>query len=164
MLLSLPKCAKHSVLVVGANGYSEHAMPEMTTREFVISDYERACALWSEGEGIELCEGDSREEIEGYLKRNPGLSRVAEEDGVLAGAALCGHDGRRAYVYHFAVARNLRGRGIGRRLLEDCVRGLREAGLHRAILLVADDNSLGQEFWLRNGWEKIEALAMSRDL
>ena len=82
----------------------------------------------------------------------------------LVGAALCGHDGRRAYIYHFAVAKNFRGRGIGHRLLEECVRGLREAGLLRAILLVADDNSLGQQFWLRHGWEKIEALAMARDL
>jgi ribosomal protein S18 acetylase RimI-like enzyme len=139
-------------------------MAEITTHEFVIGDYGAACALWNEVEGVEICEGDSREEISAYLKRNPGLSRVAEENGVVIAAALCGHDGRRGYIYHFAVAKNSRGLGIGRQLLEDCVRGLRAAGLHRAILLVADDNSLGQEFWLRNGWEKIEALAMARDL
>ncbi|MDQ6911490.1 MAG: GNAT family N-acetyltransferase [Verrucomicrobiota bacterium] len=139
-------------------------MAESTTREFVIGDYETACALWNEVEGMEICEGDSRAEITAYLKRNPGLSRVAEENGAVVAAALCGHDGRRGYIYHFAVAKNSRGLGIGRRLLEDCVRGLREVGLQRAILLVADDNSLGQEFWLRNGWEKLEALAMAHDL
>ena len=139
-------------------------MARITTREFSIGDYESTCALWNEVEGVELCEGDSREEICAYLERNPGLSRVAEENGELAGAALCGHDGRRGYIYHFAVAKAFRGRGIGRLLLEDCVRGLRVAGLPRAILLVADDNSLGREFWLRNGWENIEAIAMARDL
>ena len=136
----------------------------MRTREFTSADYEAACALWTEVEGVEICEGDSRAEIEAYLQRNPGLSRVAEENGAIIAAALCGHDGRRAYIYHFAVAQNFRGRGIGAALLEDCVRGLRAAGLHRAILLVADDNSLGQNFWLRHGWEKLEAFAMARDL
>jgi ribosomal protein S18 acetylase RimI-like enzyme len=139
-------------------------MAEITTRELTIDDFDRVMALWEGVGGVELCEGDSREEIRAYLARNPGLSRVAEEDGEIVGAALCGHDGRRAYIYHFAVATAFRGRGIGRLLLADCVRGLRSTGLHRAILLVSDDNSLGQEFWLRNGWEKIEALAMSYDL
>ncbi len=139
-------------------------MAEITTRELTIDDYDRVVALWQEIKEVEICEGDSREEIRSYLERNPTLSRIAESDGVLAGATLCGHDGRRGYIYHFAVAKDFRGRGIGRLLLEDCVRSLRATGLHRAILLVADDNSLGYEFWLRNGWENIEAISMARDL
>ena len=106
-------------------------------------------------QGVELCEGDSREEIRAYLERNPGLSCVAEEDGTMAGAALCGHDGRRGFIYHLAVSPAYRGRGVGKLLLEDCVRGLGNAGLKRAIILVAENNSLGREFWLRNGWEDI---------
>ena len=68
----------------------------ITTREFLIADYEAALALWlAEEECIEICEGDSKEEIALYLQRNPGLSRVAEADHQIVGAALCGHDGRR---------------------------------------------------------------------
>ncbi|MGI9088639.1 MAG: GNAT family N-acetyltransferase [Chthoniobacterales bacterium] len=134
------------------------------TREFLLGDYERAVALWNAVEGVEICEGDSRAEIAQYLQRNPGLSRIAEVDGEIAGAALCGHDGRRGFIYHLAVANAFRGRGVGRVLLEDCLRGLRAAGIPRAIILVADDNSLGQEFWRRNRWEQIEAYALTRDL
>ena len=137
----------------------------ITTRAFVIGDYDRAVALWNEVEGVEICEGDSREEIGAYLERNPGLSRVAEENGAIAGAVLCGHDGRRGFIYHLAVLPAYRGRGVGKLLLEDCVRGLGVAGIQRAIILVAGDNSLGREFWLRNGWEDISgALPMSREL
>jgi putative acetyltransferase len=136
----------------------------ITSRAFVIADYERACALWNEVDGVEICEGDSRDEIAASLARNPGLSRVAEEDGVLAGAVLCGHDGRRGFIYHLAVAPGFRGRGVGKLLLDECVHGLHAAGLHRAIILVSHDNSLGREFWLRNGWETIDALPMARDL
>ncbi|MDQ6622866.1 MAG: GNAT family N-acetyltransferase [Verrucomicrobiota bacterium] len=136
----------------------------LTTREFSIDDYAQACALWNEVEGVEICEGDSRAEILAFLARNPGLSRVAEEDGQLAGAVLCGHDGRRGYIYHLAVAPRARRLGAGRLLIEECMTGLRAAGIKRALLLAADDNSLGQEFWLRNGWEKLEAIAMGRDI
>lgn len=137
----------------------------ITTREFVMGDYDRAVALWINIDSVEICEGDSREEISEYLKRNPGLSRVAEVDGELVGAALCGHDGRRGWIYHLAVAEESRGSGVGKLLLDDCVRGLREAGLKRAIILVAGDNPAGHKFWLREGWEDIDgAIAMTREL
>jgi ribosomal protein S18 acetylase RimI-like enzyme len=140
-------------------------MAEVTTRLFVIGDYDSAIALWSDVEGVEICEGDSREEIAEYLKRNPALSRVAEANGKIIGVALCGHDGRRGWIYHLAVAHAYRGAKVGQRLLDDCVRGLREAGLKRAIILVACDNPAGHQFWLRNGWENIDgAIPMTREL
>src|SRR5207237_1445198 len=76
----------------------------VTTREFVMADYDGAIALWNNVEGVEICEGDSRDEIAEYLRRNPGLSRVAEAGGKIVGVALCGHDGRRGWIYHLAVA------------------------------------------------------------
>jgi ribosomal protein S18 acetylase RimI-like enzyme len=137
----------------------------VTTREFLMADYDAAIALWEGEDGIEVCEGDSREEIADYFKRNPGLSRVAEVDGKIVGAALCGHDGRRGWIYHLAVATSHRRQRVGQLLLESCVEGLRAAGLPRAIILVAGDNPGGRGFWLRNGWETIDgAIAMTREL
>jgi ribosomal protein S18 acetylase RimI-like enzyme len=137
----------------------------VTIREFVLHDYDGAIALWNDVEGVEISEGDSREEIAEYLKRNPGLSRVAEANGKIVGVALCGHDGRRGWIYHLAVARAYRRGKVGQRLLDDCVRGLRKAGLKRAIILVAGDNLAGHQFWLGNGWENIDgAIPMTREL
>ena len=137
----------------------------VTTREFVLGDHDQAVALWSEIESVEICEGDSREEVAEYLKRNPGLSRVAEAEGRIVGAVMCGHDGRRGWIYHLAVAPEYRGQGVGKMLLDDCVRGLREAGLKRAIILVEGNNAAGQKFWLREGWENIDgAIPMTREL
>ena len=137
----------------------------VTTREFVLSDHDRAVALWSEIDSVEICEGDSREEVAEYLKRNPGLSRVAEADGKIVGAVMCGHDGRRGWIYHLAVAQECRGRGVGKMLLDDCLRGLREAGLKRAIILVEGENAAGHKFWLREGWEEIDcAIPMTKEL
>ncbi len=52
------------------------AEPAIAPREFVLVDYDAALALWETAHGIEVCEGDSREEIGAYLGRNPRLSRT----------------------------------------------------------------------------------------
>jgi ribosomal protein S18 acetylase RimI-like enzyme len=137
----------------------------ITTREFRLGDYDAAVGLWGGVDGIEICEGDSRDEIGHYLARNPGLSRVAEENGTIVGAVLCGHDGRRGWIYHLATAPAARSRGVAKLLVDDCINGLRAAGIKRAIILVAADNALGHQFWLRNGWEDLDgAIAMTREI
>jgi N-acetylglutamate synthase len=125
------------------------------TREFSISDYDAALELWQRVEGLEIAEGDDRESVANFLVRNPGLSRVATDAAAIVGVALCGHDGRRGYIYHLAVDPIYRGAGIGKRLMDECLDGLRRAGLKRALILVANDNPRGRQFWRRCGWEEV---------
>ncbi len=55
--------------------------------------------------------------------------------------------------------------GLGKRLLDACLNGLRKAGIKRVIIMVADDNQRGTRFWERVGWEKIPgAVPMGIDL
>jgi ribosomal protein S18 acetylase RimI-like enzyme len=68
---------------------------------------------------------------------------------------MCGHDGRRGYIYHLAVDPAYRRYGLGKRLVQECLDGLRRVGIVRAIILVADYNLGGAEFWKRSGWEDI---------
>lgn len=137
----------------------------ISTREFVIDDYDAAVALWNLAEGVEVAEGDSKEEIRAYLLRNPGLSRVAEENGTMVGAVLCGHDGRRGLIYHLTVAAAYHGKGIGKLLVQECVTRLRATGIARALILVAGDNPKAHSFWLRIGWEDVPgAILMGIDL
>ena len=125
------------------------------TREFSISDYDAALELWQRVEGLEIAEGDDREGVSHFLSRNPGLSRVATDGAAIIGVALCGHDGRRGYIYHLAVNPVYQGGGLGKRLLDECLAGLRRAGLKRALILVASDNARGRKFWCRCGWEEV---------
>lgn len=130
-----------------------------------MADYDAVVALWNLVEGVEVAEGDSKEEIRVYLARNPSLSRIAEKDGEIVGGVLCGHDGRRGLIYHLAVAPAEHGQGIGKRLVQECLTGLRSAGVTRALILVAHDNPSGHSFWLRTGWEDVPgALLMGIDL
>src|SRR2546423_2005030 len=132
---------------------------EIRTREFSIDDYEAAIDLWREVEGLEIAEGDDRESVRRFLGQNPGLSRVATDGSRMVGAALCGHDGRRGYIYHLAVHPAYQGRQLGKRLVEECLAGLRRIGLERANILVAKDNPRGRDFWRRTGWEDLEGAA-----
>jgi ribosomal protein S18 acetylase RimI-like enzyme len=123
-------------------------------RAMTPDDLVAALALWATAEGVEITDGDSPEELRRYLARNPGLSTVATaEDGRLIGAVLCGHDGRRGFVYHLAVAADRRGQGIGRAIMQRSLAALREEGVGRVLLLVDADNAGGREFWRREGWE-----------
>ena len=138
---------------------------EIQTREFRIDDYDAAVELWDRVEGLDVAEGDDQETIRRFLQRNPGLSRIAADGTEVVGAVLCGHDGRRGYIYHLAVEPKYHGRGLGRRLVDECLAGLKRAGLERTNILVAQDNPRGLEFWRRCGWEDLDGAApMGRDV
>ena len=63
----------------------------MNIRVMTIEDFDQVHALWMsiKGFGIRSVD-DSKEGVERFLKRNPTTSVVAEEDGKIVGAILCG--------------------------------------------------------------------------
>lgn len=129
------------------------------------ADLPAARKLWAETEGVELAEGDSVAELAGYLRRNPGMSFVACAGDQLVGAVLAGHDGRRGLLYHLAVAHELRGQYLGRKLTERSLAALKAAGVVRGLILVSRDNADGEKFWTKQGWEPLTfAQPMGLDL
>ena len=77
---------------------------ERLIRPMEARDLAPSLALWQNVEGIVLrVESDNLDALTRFLARNPGTSFVADKDGTLIGNILCGHDGRRGYLYHLAV-------------------------------------------------------------
>ncbi|MDR3173261.1 MAG: GNAT family N-acetyltransferase [Treponema sp.] len=131
----------------------------MNIRNMTIDDYDAVHALWIAAPGMGLNDlDDSREGIEKYLKRNPGTCFVAEEGGLILGVILSGHDGRRGYIHHTAVAALYRHRGIGKALLDAALGALRREGIHKAALVAFADNAAGNAFWEKNGFTTREEL------
>ena len=114
-----------------------------------IHDLPEVIELWARMEGVGLNESDCVPALTVFLARNPALSRVAREGEKIVGAVLCGHDGRRGFLYHLAVATEYRGRGLGTALVERCLAGLAELGIQKCNAVVYRDNALGQRFWRR---------------
>ncbi|WP_447893847.1 GNAT family N-acetyltransferase [Vreelandella sp. GE22] len=125
----------------------------MHYRPMTIDDYAAAVALWQQTPGVRLREVDSHEGIARYLERNPGLSVIAERDGVLVGTIMGGHDGHRGFIQHLCVAPGEREQGIGRALVKRCLDGLKEEGIHKSHLMLLVDNAAGKRFWENLGWE-----------
>jgi N-acetylglutamate synthase len=119
---------------------------------FTPQDIPEALALWKATPGIGISDADEPEKIASYLERNPGLSFVARVEGRLAGAVLCGTDGRRGYLHHLAVLPEFRRQNIGTGLAECCLAGLKQAGIDKCHLFVFAGNSEGRAFWERTGW------------
>jgi len=117
-------------------------------------------ALWQQCEGVGLSSADSRENIATYLERNPGTSFLAQVDGSLVGAVLCGHDGRRGFLWHLAVHPRFQRRGIGRRLVDRCLDALRLAGIGKCNVVVFNSNTKGIAFWERAGWTTRDDVSM----
>ncbi len=124
----------------------------MHYRTMTINDYEAAIALWSESAGVRIRDADSREGIEKYLLRNPGLSFVAEVEGELVGTIMAGHDGKRGYVQHLSVADSHRRLGIATRLVSLCLEALEREGILKSHLMILPENEAAQTFWANQGW------------
>lgn len=123
-------------------------------RRMEFSDYEEVHRLWRETPMLAVQEfEDSREQIERFLKRNPGHSFVAFEDGKIVGTILCGQDGRRGCIYHMCVAEDYRQRKIGTHLVENALEELKKENIRNVYLVAFQKNAVGNAFWSSLGWE-----------
>jgi ribosomal protein S18 acetylase RimI-like enzyme len=124
-----------------------------TFRSATLADYDAMLQLWQSCEGLGLIKADSREGIELFLGRNPNLSTVAEINGRIVATVLCAHDGRRGFMYHLAVAREFRKKGIAKVLVETSMNLLQQAGIYRGNVVVYRTNLEAQKFWEKMGWQ-----------
>ncbi len=130
-------------------------------RQMTIRDYEAVISLWCGIPGIGLDDNsDSRPGIARYLKRNPGLSFVAQIQDMIVGTVLSGHDGRRAYLHHLAVAAAHRKLGIGKILTSRCLRALGNQGIPKCNIFLLRSNFRGRSFWKHNGWNLRQDLSV----
>ena len=128
-------------------------------RAMTLEDYENVHALWMKIKGFAIRSiDDSKEGVERFLNRNPGISVVAEEDGKIVGAILCGHDGRRGCMYHVCVDPEYRLKGIGKSMVVFAMEALRKEKINKVSLIAFTQNDIGNAFWKQIGWTKREDL------
>ncbi len=131
----------------------------MLIREMTIEDYEQVKELWLSIKGFAMRSiDDSYDGVKKFLERNPGLSVVAIEDDHIVGAILCGHDGRRATLYHVCVKTEYRRRGIGKAMTVACMEKLHAEGVNKVALIAFTKNDVGNAFWKEIGWKQREDL------
>ena len=128
-------------------------------------DLDPVLDLWrTAGKGIQLSPSDAPQELRKKLSRDPDLFLVAEQGQALLGAVLGGFDGRRGIVYHLAVRPDERKRGIGRALMLELERRLKEKGCLKYYLLVTKDNREAIQFYEHLGAEVMDLYVIGRVL
>lgn len=128
-------------------------------RAMKIEDYDQVYALWKTIKGFAIRSiDDSKEGVERFLRRNPGISVVAIEEGKVVGAILCGHDGRRGCLYHVCVNPDYRLRGIGKAMVVHCMNALHAEHINKVSLIAFTENDIGNAFWKEIGWTRREDL------
>ncbi|MGB8450730.1 MAG: GNAT family N-acetyltransferase [Anaerocolumna sp.] len=131
----------------------------MDIRHMNIKDYDEVYQLWLNSQGIGMRSlDDSKDGINNFLKRNPNTNFVALIDNKIVGVILCGHDGRRGYIYHTAVNELYRKHGIATLLVNKATDVLQKEGINKVALVVYKDNTIGNEFWKTQGFEKRDDL------
>ena len=126
----------------------------MQLRPMTLEDYDAVMALLGGVEGVCLRGADERENIARYLARNPGMSLVAAEDWRIIGCVFGGHDGRRGYLQHLAVAPGMRGKGIARSLVEAAMLAIAADGIEKFHVDVLLHNKAARAAWKRLGWQR----------
>jgi N-acetylglutamate synthase len=117
------------------------------------ADLAEVISFWRTMKGVGLNESDTPECLAIFLERNPGLSLIVRHSQKIVGAVLCGHDGRRGYLHHLAVAPECRNQGLGTKLVERCLGQLGELGILKCNIFVYNDNDPGTIFWRKNGYK-----------
>jgi len=114
--------------------------------------------------------------IDHKLRVQPELLLVGEVDGAegpgameetgtaIVGAVMAGYDGVRGWLYHLAVAPELRRRGFGALLVRAAEAALRSLGCPKVNLQVRATNREVVAFYRSVGYEIEERVSMGRRL
>jgi ribosomal protein S18 acetylase RimI-like enzyme len=113
-----------------ALGGENAADPIMNVRQMLPSDLDFA-ARCTAAEGWR---SETRPVFEGYLAYDRAGCLVAEMPGERVGICIATSYGLYGFVGELIVVKGMRGRGIGRRLLEHAVENLRSRGAHSILL------------------------------
>ena len=118
---------------------------------------ERHGTLYAEAEGFDDTFGPLVASIlaDFNAAHDPARERgwIAEEDGRLLGSIFCVRlDDTTAKLRLFLLVPEARGKGLGRRLLEQCMSFAREAGYASMALWTHESHKAACALYARNGW------------
>src|SRR3989344_4896361 len=129
----------------------------MRIQEIKNNDYKELVKFWKENYFVN--ELDELKPFKLFLKKNPNLSILAEENGKIIGSALGSFDGRRGYVQKLVVDKDFRGKGIGKKLLDLVVKKLKKAG---ALYIPISCEAEMLPFYEKSGFKKTYQVTVSR--
>ncbi|HMA68532.1 MAG TPA: GNAT family N-acetyltransferase [Candidatus Mcinerneyibacterium sp.] len=137
----------------------------MNLKFFTAENYNKNNILkfW-ENNDITLSESDYNDIFrEDYY--NTDLFIIIEDKNGIASTCWGTYDGRRGYIIHLAVRKNLRGKGIGKLTLKHVEKKLKEVKCSKIHLFIEKSNSQVVNFYEKLGYEKRnDIILMSKNI
>jgi ribosomal protein S18 acetylase RimI-like enzyme len=135
----------------------------MNIRPFRAADQEAVVDLWSRC-GLLRPWNDPHKDIARKLRVQPELFLVLEADGAVAGTVMAGYEGHRGWINYLAVDPAARRRGLGRSLVVEAERLLRERGCPKINLQVRRENREAIAFYERIGFAEDASVSLGKRL
>ncbi|BBK40303.1 GNAT family acetyltransferase [Allostella vacuolata] len=133
----------------------------MQVRNYGPGDFDGVIALW-QACGLHPSRSDTPGSLAHKLERDPDLFLVVEEAGRIVGSIIGSYDGRRGWINRLAVAPELRGRAVGRMLVDTVEQRLAERGCDKVNLLIEPDNRTVIDYYDRLGYRTDELVFMEK--
>lgn len=133
-------------------------------RPYVDADERWVVALWDEVFPYLAPHNEPMAELQRKLGVDRELLFVAVMDSRVVGTVMGGYDGHRGWVYLLAVAPELRGKGIGKALMQRLETEFDQRGCPKVNLQVRGDNPDVVTFYEAIGYRVEDRISMGKRL
>ncbi len=135
----------------------------MKIRPFKPDDEESVIALWRKCDLIRPW-NDPHKDIERKLRVRPEWFLVGVLDGQIVATVMAGYEGHRGWLNYLAVAPDFQRRGLGRAIVSEAERLLRQAGCPKINLQIRASNQGVIEFYRHLGYSVDNVVSMGKRL
>lgn len=133
-------------------------------RPFVAPDDEvPVIDLWNRC-GLTRAWNDPRKDIARKLRVNPEMFLVGTIDGRIVATVMAGYEGHRGWINYLAVDPDQHRSGLGRALMAEAERLLRQAGCPKINLQVRSSNAEVIDFYKRIGYAVDDVVSLGKRL
>ena len=136
---------------------------QLDIRPFQMADEPAVVALWHQC-GLVVSQNDPQQDIVSKMAFQPELFFAGMIDGQVVATVMAGYEGHRGWVNYLAVDPSQRGRGLGRRMMEEAEGILLEMGCPKVNLQVRSSNVDVIEFYARIGYSVDDVVSMGKRL
>jgi ribosomal protein S18 acetylase RimI-like enzyme len=136
---------------------------DLCVRPFAPADEPAVIELWRRC-GLLRPWNDPHRDIAIKYAHSPELFLVGTLEGRLVAAAMIGYDGHRGWVSYLGVEPTLQRRGLGRQLMAEAERRLRELGCPKLNLQVRNSNLAVVAFYKAIGFGDDQVIGLGKRL
>jgi ribosomal protein S18 acetylase RimI-like enzyme len=135
----------------------------MDIRPFDLADEAAVIDLWRRCDLLRPW-NDPVKDIRRKLHVRPELFLVGTIDGEVVATVMAGYDGHRGWINYLCVAPDRQRQGLGRLIMAEAERLLREAGCPKINLQVRSSNQGVIEFYQRVGYVLDDVVSLGKRL